>query len=246
MQQLRGDIMGTIFDKDFDTIKQKMEKVDGASGREGDIFRYNNLAIKILKRPVYKHLEDGYDYLMTLSTKRFVLMKDKIYQDSRMIGYTMDYIDDSKTPIDDLPMTTLISELEKIKEDLETLKKQGVYIVDVHRNNIMYNNQLHIVDTASYMPISVYTELVDETLTETEMINSIHKDNLFQINAGISEFLSNRLSEKFTQKEKSDFKQKLFKDLLEDSPQTYIGDYLKNDFDNNSTISTYVTKRLHR
>lgn len=35
MQQLRGDIMGTIFDKDFDTIKQKMEKVDGASGREG-------------------------------------------------------------------------------------------------------------------------------------------------------------------------------------------------------------------
>lgn len=246
MQQLRGDIMGTIFDKDFDTIKQKMEKVDGASGREGDIYRYNNLAIKILKRPVFKHLEDGYDYLMTLSTKRFVLMKDKIYKDCHMIGYTMDYIDDNNSPVDNIPMPLFISELEKIKEDLETFKKHEVYIVDVHGNNIMYSNGLHVIDAASYMPLSVYTELKDYSLTEQEMKNNIHLDNLVQINTGMTEFLTNRLSQSFTQEERDIFKQKLLKDLLECSKETYIGDYLKNSSSDSETISTYVSKRLHR
>ena len=238
--------MGTLFDKEFNTIKSNMIKVDGASGREGDIFKYSNLAIKMLKRPVYQHMEDGYDYLMNLSTKRFILMKDKIYRDNHMIGYTMEYIDDKKKPIDGMPMSTLISELAKIKEDLEMFKKNGVYIVDVHGNNIMYNNGLHIIDTASYMPISVYTELKDDSITEQEQKDRIYQENLYQINAGMAEFLSNRLSENFTQTEKNDFKQKLYQDLLEGGQRIYIGDYLKNSSSDSETISTYVSKRLHR
>ena len=34
--------MGTLFGKVFNTIKSNMIKVDGASGREGDIFKYDH------------------------------------------------------------------------------------------------------------------------------------------------------------------------------------------------------------
>ena len=57
-----------------------MVPIDNGEGREGRVFKYENLAVKIFKYPVYQHQEDGYDFLMNLKANRFVLIKDKFYE----------------------------------------------------------------------------------------------------------------------------------------------------------------------
>lgn len=235
--------MGIISGEQLNKIKTNMVPIDNGEGREGEVYKYQNLAVKFFKYPVYKHQEDGYDFLMKLKANRFILIKDKIYENNTMTGFTMDYVDDKKEQLSNVNMPSLMADLHLLKEDLLMFRDNKVYLTDVHIRNIMFNGKLYIIDTNSYMPLDVYTELNDSKYTEEQMKSNIHQENLRMINEGLLEFLSVRLNSLyFNSREKSNFY-----DIMQKSvSNNYIGDFLKEDTKGCSTWADYAEKKLYK
>lgn len=234
--------MGIISGEQLNKLKTNMVPLHNGEGREGEVFRYQNLAVKFFKYPVYKHQEDGYDFLIGLKANRFVLIKDKIYENSTMTGFTMDYVADKKEQLSNVNMSSLMSDLHLLKEDLLMFRENKVYLTDIHIRNIMFDGNLYIIDTNSYMPLSVYTELEDKTLTDDQMKNIIYQENLQMVNEGLLEFLSVRLNSLyFNAREKSNFYD-LMQKLVSNN---YIGDFLKEDTKGCSTWEDYAKKKLY-
>lgn len=233
--------MGIISGKQLNKIKINMVPLHNGKGREGEVFRYQNLAVKFFKYPVYKHQEDGYDFLMGLKANRFILIKDKVYENNTMTGFTMDYVDDKKERLSNVDMSSLMSDLHLLKEDLLMFRDNKVYLTDVHIRNIMFNGNLYIIDTNSYMPLSVYTELEDKTLTDDQMKNIIYQDNLDMINKELTRFLSDSLNlwEFSIQDQFS-----LYDEIINSVGNNYIGDFLKEDAKGCSTWYAYAKKKL--
>lgn len=218
-----------------------MVPIDNGEGREGRVFKYENLAVKIFKYPVYQHQEDGYDFLMNLKANRFVLIKDKFYEQNMMQGFIMDYIENKKSRFEHVNMTTLLSDLTLIKKDLLMFKENKVWLTDVHMGNIMFNGNLYIIDTNSYLPLDVYTELNDDTCTEEQMKNIIYQDNLYMINEGLLKFLSAHLNlREFTIQEQHS----IYDNIINSVGDNYIGDFLKEDAKGCSTWQAYAKKKL--
>lgn len=228
--------MGIVSGEQLKQIKQNMVLLDNGEGKEGFVYKCGDLAIKILKHPVYPHQERGFDFLMRLNAKRFVLMKDKLCENNTVQGFTMKYIENKNNEFHSITINKLLSELTLIKQDLLMFQENKVWITDTYANNIMYNGNLYIIDTNSYLPLDVYTELNDGIHTESEMKNIIYQDNLDKINEGLLGFLSSNLDSA---------KQKSFNETMKDLlGNCYIGDLLKEDTKGCSSLDEYVKKKI--
>lgn len=236
-----------IKDEEFEKIKKEMTFLSRGKGSEGRVYRYNDLAVKILKNPTYPHIEDGYNFLQRLNAERFTLIKDKIYENNRMIGFTMDFVDDKYEPLDYVPMSKFISDFKMINTDLSMFNKNKVYLVDVHKQNVLFNGSTYVIDTNSYMPVDVYRELREESQTEDEVVKKVAKNNLTHINVGLISFLGYRLSSKFSEEEKARFGRGLIADMGGISNNLiYIGDYLQSDVSSFDTLESYAKRRLEK
>lgn len=223
-----------------------MVPVPNGTGVEGTVYRFHNLAVKIFKRPVFKHMEDGYDILHSINTKSFVLIKDKLYENGTMTGFTMDYINDDFRPLDNVSMSSLISDLKIIKEDLTVFLQNSIYLVDVHKKNIMYDGHIRVIDTNSYQPLSVYTELLEVGESIEDKRLDIKKNNLKHINKGIASFLDYRLSNNFSEEAREKFGRGLVNKMKElGNHSVFIGDYIEYDMGKCKTLGEYVNKRLY-
>ena len=235
-----------IKDNAVKKLKNEMRVLVDGRGAEGTVYRFHNLAVKIFKRPIFKHLEDGFDVLCNTSTKSFVLIKDKIYENDVMIGYTMDYIDDDFKFLDDIDMKNLISDFKMIKGDLGVFLESNIYLVDVHKKNILYDGHVHIIDTDPYLPLSIYTELLEDGESISDRKLDIEKNNLKHINTGIASFLAYRLSSNFSEVEKEKFGRGLVSKMEElGNHSIYIGDYIEHDAVKCKTLGEYVNQRLY-
>ena len=151
-----------------------------SSGGEVEVFKYNDLAIKLFKDIALKerrHLkEDEIDFLSSIKTKRILLPTGKVIKmepsiedfsyddiiDSRgkylnrissdleLVGYTEKFIDGNKN-IFDIKVDTLLNELEIISDDLKILNDNLVILSDLHKNNAIYNGSLYLIDPGNYM-----------------------------------------------------------------------------------------------
>lgn len=116
-------------------------------GQECKVFKYNNDVIKIFKKD-YKleHIsEKTIEYLKKIETKRILMPTGVIKDiDNNFIGYKMKYVPGNRA-IDEDYVEDFFNELTIIKEDIETLSNNGVRLLDINKNNTIYNGGLYMI-----------------------------------------------------------------------------------------------------
>ena len=121
-------------------------------GQEYRVFKYDKDVIKIFKKD-YKleHTSKKIiEYLKKIETKRILMptgfIKDK---DNNLIGYKMKYVSGNRFLNEDY-VEDFFMELTIIKDDIEMLSNNGVRLLDINKNNTIYNGGVYMIDPGNY------------------------------------------------------------------------------------------------
>lgn len=129
-------------------VNDKMEK-SIHSGYEGELYFYGDKIIKIFRDRVTnsKNFENKIHKIELLNEKYDGIIKptDLVYQDDKVVGYAMPYLDGYKSIC-----TLSFKKNEKIKiltellKKLEMMHKKGIIYGDIHSANILVNKDLDV------------------------------------------------------------------------------------------------------
>lgn len=120
-------------------------------GSEVVVYNDSDTVYKIYKEDYKLEHKDPEDikFLSDIVTKRILMPKGLIVKDNQVIGYTMQYISGKKNILD-ITIEELLKELEIIEEDIEILSNCKVRLIDINRNNCVFNGCLYLVDPGNY------------------------------------------------------------------------------------------------
>lgn len=214
-----------------------LEKI--GAGHDGAVFRYGELALKLLK---YELLERKEKNLMTfdkvnhlcenVSCKRIIMPTDILLdEDGVYTGYVMPYIDnvasekkkgteEYKAP-GDFELIQLIYAMAYLEEDFEELINNRVRAKDINRGSYIYNEEfLHLCDTDKYI-------IADDSSKVADL-------NYNMMNFSIAKFLVYEM-------QKSEYYNKAYKNELSKWVRKVCGDRnffkeLNQDFGNDLNI----------
>ena len=124
-------------------------------GREAEVYRYKDEALKIYKRVVRKDTlsEAEAGELSIIKTERILMPKRMIhnYETGEFSGYSLDFISKaSRKRIPRIRKEHFVEELDIIDRDLRVLANNGVKIGDLHIDNVLYNDNFYICDPGSF------------------------------------------------------------------------------------------------
>ena len=143
-----------VNDKKIDLSNDQLDSMYLGEGLEGVVYQYDDYAFKIHNNWSHKVCldEDTATKLSSISTSRIVLPKGNIYDENhKFIGYYMDYITSNPlSHISNMRMKYFINEVAEIERDIDVLSDAHFDIDDFHRNNLMYDGEIHIIDPGSY------------------------------------------------------------------------------------------------
>ena len=147
--------MKLYIDRNFyDFSLDELDSMYLGEGLEGVVYQFQGKALKVYNPHSQKTRlqEDDARRLSEIETKRFHLPKGLLYDSShRFIGYYTDYI--TNYSLDHIPRMKkkdIVDELMVLESDCDTLSDHCVSIEDLHRNNIIYDGKIHIIDPGSY------------------------------------------------------------------------------------------------
>jgi len=175
---------------DTDDLKQIGE------GREGKVYRYQDLALKIhnsLGKKFVLNLEKVNKF-KNIDTKRILLPKNPIYVKSKLIsklnftGYSTSLVTNikDKKELIDIDSNHLYNELQTLKSDTTILSKNKALINDLaHCRNFVFNSNLYFVDCGGYYFDETlnFNEVYTENIEEVGM--SLYR-NLFCLNSKLN------------------------------------------------------------
>ena len=143
-----------IEDKEYCFDNDTLNDLYLSEGKEGTVYKYKNLAIKIYHEHSKKDRldENTCELLKSINTKRILLPRKLVYnKDKKFIGYTTDY--HQKYSLDNLKrmkIKSLKEELQLIKKDIELLSKNNITIDDLYIDNIILSDGLYFIDPGSF------------------------------------------------------------------------------------------------
>ncbi len=197
-----------------------LEKI--GAGHDGAVYRYGDLAIKLLKYEIPERNEKN---LMTykkvnyfcenVSCKRIIMPIDSLFDENGIhAGYAMQYIDnvasekkkgteEYKAP-GDFELIQLIYAMAYLEEDFEELTKNKVRVEDINRGSYIYNHEfLHLCDTDKF--------IIAENRTNVEDLN------YNKLNFSIAKFLIYEM-------QKSEYYSKEYEKILSKWVRAVCGD----------------------
>ncbi len=267
-----GDDMKVIKAETIENINLENLELLSEQGSEFTVYNDNDKVYKIFK-PNYKlDHKNNYEliYLSSIKTSRILMPKSLITKNGKLIGYSMEYIKNSSNVLND-KMKNFINELIAITKDIELLSKLNVRIIDINKNNVVYNGRLYIIDPGNYYinyidDLLVYLECKEpnkKELTEQEKKNIIKLWNYNKFNRLIEEllfmgdekldfYLLRKVIEFFKQEKQdnnliSDIKilQKYFDSELsvKESINKFVKEYIKIDDNERKLIISLYKKR---
>lgn len=130
-------------------------------------------------------------FLSSINTSRILMPKKILFNDGNLIGFTMNYIKEEKDIYND-SMKKLLNELVIIAGDIELLSKFYIRLMDINKNNIVYNGKLYLIDPGNYYINNIDDLLVyfeEKKLTDKDKIDVIRKWNYHKINMLLFELL---------------------------------------------------------
>lgn len=122
-----------------------------SDGSEVLVYHDDNLTYKIFRdnyRFTHK-TSDELDYLASLKTSRILMPKQKLFQDDKLVGFTMKYISNAKNVLND-PMSHFIEELSILANDVELISQAGIRLLDLTKSNIVYDGGIYLIDFGNY------------------------------------------------------------------------------------------------
>lgn len=130
----------------------KLELISN-EGEEFSVYKYDNSVLKIYKKD-YKlpHLTlEELNFLKSILTQRILMPAGTLWNnDHELIGYEMPLIANKKN-IDNANVSTFFEELEIIRNDLITLCKNQIILMDINIPNTIYNGRLYLIDPGNYI-----------------------------------------------------------------------------------------------
>lgn len=136
-----------------DGTKININNLSLLSTQGSEVIAYND------ENTVYKIYRDDYkfahkfcldlDYLSSLKTSRILMPESKLFQDKKLVGYTMKLVSNPNNILD-APMSSLLDELSIIQNDIETISKANVRLFDINKSNYIYNGGLYFIDPGNY------------------------------------------------------------------------------------------------
>lgn len=143
MYIVKNGIKTQIF---YDSLTLLSEK-----GSEFTVYYNDDKVYKIFKENyqlTHKTIEE-FTYLSSIKTSRILMPESLIIENESLIGYSMQYIKNSRDLCDEV-MGYFITELEAIILDIELLSKYNVRMIDINKGNTIYNGSLYLIDPGNY------------------------------------------------------------------------------------------------
>lgn len=252
--------MEVVFKKNRKVIDIEFLQLLSQKGSEMTVYNDEKIVYKIFKKNYkleHKSIEELY-YLSSIKTSRILMPQSLIFSNDELIGYTMMYIKDEKNIHSDT-MANLLNELMVITKDIDVINKLYVRLIDINKNNIVYNGKLYLIDPGNYYINDISDLLIycqKKEITEEEKqnliiswnynkINKLMHELLFMNNSDIDFYLLRKIIEFFeTERKKAglicdlSIYQKYFdKDLtVKESINKFISNYIKVDAEEKKMI----------
>ena len=154
--KLRADEV-VLYKKD-DIITDDGQKIDintlkllSSDGSEVIVYHDDNLTYKIFRDNYrFSHkTANELDYLSSLKTSRILMPKQKLFQEDKLVGFTMKYISNAKNIFND-PISHFIEELSILAQDVELISQAGIRLLDLTKSNLVYDGGIYLIDFGNY------------------------------------------------------------------------------------------------
>lgn len=195
-------------------------------GTEFVVYADDNYVYKIFRKD-YKlshKTPQELEFLASLKTTRILMPSSLIMEDNELKGYKMPYIK-GNMDILDTPMGELIDELHLIDEDIKLLSNSLVRLMDINKENTIFNGKLYLIDPGNYFinDIKVLLPYIgNKEPTPEEKIELIEAWNYDKLNKLLDELL-------FINNDEIDFY--LLRKIIEFFNQERAKKRLKSNFD---------------
>lgn len=139
-----------IDNKDIDLFGKRMSKI--ASGKNGDVYKYRNSALKIFDKDNIPMDKDTAKYLSSISTERVLLPKNLVFYNNAFRGYTMKLVSKRGTgkKIINLPKSEFIDNIDCLEYDIHLLSNKNILLNGVCPDNTIFNGELYFTDPSKY------------------------------------------------------------------------------------------------
>lgn len=235
-------------------------------GTEFVVYADDNYVYKIFRKD-YKlshKTPQELEFLASLKTTRILMPSSLIMEDNELKGYKMPYIK-GNMDILDTPMGELIDELHLIDEDIKLLSNSLVRLMDINKENTIFNGKLYLIDPGNYfindikalLPYIGNKEPIPEEKIELieawnyDKLNKLLDELLFINNDEIDFYLLRKIIEFFNQ-ERAKKRLKSNFDIFElyfdkslsvrESINKFIKEYIKIDEKERQMILSLILK----
>ena len=220
------------------TPTEELKYID--EGEESLVYQYNDKALKIYRDVPRKKIlsEEMIDKLKKIPTKRIILPKGKLYEEEKLKGFYMPYVEGNRDEIYYYKKEKLVEELKRIYEDLKILGKESIVIDDLRISNFLCNeDSFYLIDAREYH--------LSKNIKDTTKIN-IDTFRIFIFNDIIAEIMRKEgkkenipLREIFGKFRKEKYKsyKKYEEDILE---------YLIQNMESEETLSSYGKRLIYK
>lgn len=218
-----------IGDKLVNFSNKELEERYINEGREGKVYEYNNLAIKIYS-DYFKYrkmlTEEDIIKMKKIKTDRFLLPKETIFNEKKeLVGCATDFkIEAPKTRIGLLNMKEFLEETKKIKQDIYILSENHIRLEDLNRGSLlMTQSNIFITDPGAF-------EFSKSSDIEPIIKYNINQINRFFIDMVLNEYLKLTKNEKQLLKEHYKVDDYIFDEMLKQdiNPKQKVGAYYKS------------------
>ena len=235
-------------------------------GSEFIVYSDGDYAYKLFRKDYkLKHkTPQELEFLSSLKTSRILMPSSLIMEDNELKGYKMPYIRGSMDILDSL-MGELIDELHIIDGDIELLSNSLVRLMDINKENTVFNSRLYLVDPGNYFINDIkdllpYIENKEPTPEEKielieawnyDKLNKLLDELLFINNDDIDFYLLRKIIEFFNQ-ERTKRRLKSNFDIFElyfdkslsirESINKFIKEYIKKDKKEKQMILSLILK----
>ena len=141
--------------KDVKLNRKRMSKI--ATGKNGDVYRYHNMALKIFRKSDTPMSVETADYLTTISTNRVLLPKKLLFYNHAFKGYSYTLVSKkgATKKIIELPKGEFIDNIILLENDIERLSKRNVLLNGVDFSNTIFNGRLYMTDPSQYSVLDI-------------------------------------------------------------------------------------------
>ena len=200
-----------------------------ASGKNGDIYKYKNTALKVFDKDNVPMDKDTAKYLSSISTTRVLLPKKLVFYNNSFRGYTMKLISNKGTGrrIINLKKGDFLDNVYMLEDDISLLSSKNVLLAGVSPENTIFNGELYLSDPSQY------------SLLELKSGDELDELNKFQLHLLLTELiLSDFRKTQYSQAQISRVRELLnLKDSYIDS-----SDYYDNLLEGNDSVKEIVKK----